>query len=129
VADNLPDGVSPGDVTLRVKLLCGTDLLDSFNTPGVWAPEDIADIVANFGLVCIQREGSDGEKIVFDHDVLYRHRSNIDFVRQLVPHDLSSTRVRQFLARGMSVKYMVLDNVIEYIHANGLYGTNVSSKM
>lgn len=30
-----------GETPIQVRLLCGSDLLDSFNTPGVWAPEDV----------------------------------------------------------------------------------------
>lgn len=37
--------------------------------------------------------------------------------------DISSTDIRKRIADGKSVKYMVRDNVIEYIYQNNLYGT------
>lgn len=33
---------APGDEDVRVKLLCGADLLDSFATPNLWADEDVS---------------------------------------------------------------------------------------
>lgn len=124
VAQSLPEGVSIDDVNVQVLMLCGTDLLESFNTPGVWAAQDIRDIVGQFGLVCIERDGTDGAKMVFENDVLYEHRHNIEFVRQWIPNDLSSTKIRQFARRGMSMKYLAADGVIEYIYEHGLYGAS-----
>jgi nicotinamide mononucleotide adenylyltransferase len=38
---NLNKNLKEGEQPIQVKLICGSDLLDSFNTPGVWAPEDV----------------------------------------------------------------------------------------
>ena len=36
---------------IRVKLLCGGDLLESFAVPGLWEDEDLKTILGEFGLV------------------------------------------------------------------------------
>jgi nicotinamide mononucleotide adenylyltransferase len=41
--------------------------------------------------------------------------------RQLIQNDVSSTKIRLFLRREMSVQYLIPAPVIEYIEENGLY--------
>ncbi|KAH9298716.1 hypothetical protein KI387_030398, partial [Taxus chinensis] len=41
--------------SLRVMLLCGADLLESFTTPGVWIPDQVKLIFRDHGVVCISR--------------------------------------------------------------------------
>uniref|UniRef100_A0A0E0QQ64 Cytidyltransferase-like domain-containing protein n=1 Tax=Oryza rufipogon TaxID=4529 RepID=A0A0E0QQ64_ORYRU len=56
------DGLADGG-SLKVMLLCGSDLLESFSIPGVWIPDQIRTICKDFGVICIRREGKDVEKI------------------------------------------------------------------
>lgn len=56
--------VQTDDMQPHVMLLCGTDLLESFTRPGVWAPEDIEAICRDFGVVCITRPGSDAYELI-----------------------------------------------------------------
>ncbi|KAI4460449.1 nicotinamide mononucleotide adenylyltransferase [Holotrichia oblita] len=79
----------PGDIyNIQVKLLCGADLLESFDTPGLWAIED----------------------------------SNITVINEWIRNDVSSTKIRRALRRNESVKYLVPDQVIDYITRQELYG-------
>lgn len=115
-----PQGPKPqGGPT--VKLLCGADVLESFGVPNLWKSEDIAQIAGHYGLVCITRAGSDAHKFIYDSDVLWRHRSNIHLVPDWVTNDISSTKVRQALRRGQSIRYLVPDLVQEYIEQHSLY--------
>lgn len=54
-------------------------------------------------------------------DSLARWRHNIHMIPQLVQNDVSSTKVRLFLKRGLSVRYLLPAPVVTYIEENGLY--------
>ncbi|XP_057461777.1 nicotinamide/nicotinic acid mononucleotide adenylyltransferase-like isoform X2 [Actinidia eriantha] len=113
-------GQIPGD-SLKVMLICGSDLLESFSIPGAWIPEQVRIICRDFGVVCIRREGQDIEKIISDDEILYEYKNSIKVVDMLVPNQISSTRVRDCISRGLSVKYLIADEVIDYIKQNHLY--------
>ena len=64
-------------------------------------------------------------------DSLARWRNNIHLISQLIQNDVSSTKVRLFLRRGLSVRYLLPAEVEEYIVQNDLYleeGTTASDK-
>ena len=54
-------------------------------------------------------------------DALAKWRHNIYVVPQMIQNDVSSTKVRLLLRRGMSVRYLTPDSVMEYIDGNELY--------
>lgn len=54
-------------------------------------------------------------------DSLARWRHNIHLIPQLIQNDVSSTKVRLFLRRGMSIRYLLPAAVVAYIEENGLY--------
>uniref|UniRef100_U5ETA0 Nicotinamide-nucleotide adenylyltransferase n=1 Tax=Corethrella appendiculata TaxID=1370023 RepID=U5ETA0_9DIPT len=109
---------------VQVKLLCGADLLQSFSVPGLWDEDDLEAILGQHGIVVISRSGSDPHQFVFNSDLLSRYKKNITIVTNWVPNEISSTLARRFLSRGLSVKYLLDDAVVEYIRKKGLYGTN-----
>lgn len=54
-------------------------------------------------------------------DNLSRWRHNIHLIHQLIQNDVSSTKVRLFLRRGLSVRYLLPSQVVDYIDEHGLY--------
>lgn len=54
-------------------------------------------------------------------EALTKWRHNIYLISQMIQNDVSSTKVRLFLRRGLSVRYLLPSTVIDYIEANGLY--------
>ncbi|TKA67509.1 hypothetical protein B0A49_04337 [Cryomyces minteri] len=50
-----------------------------------------------------------------------RQHSNIHIVPQLIQNDVSSTKIRLFAKRRMSVRYLIPDAVVEYIEEHNLY--------
>ena len=54
-------------------------------------------------------------------DNLARWRGNIHLIHQLIQNDVSSTKVRLFLRRGLSVHYLLPAQVVQYIEEHGLY--------
>ncbi|KAL2892104.1 Nicotinamide/nicotinic acid mononucleotide adenylyltransferase [Bienertia sinuspersici] len=107
--------------SLRVMLVCGSDLLESFCTPGVWLPEQIQKICGDFGIACIRREGQDVDKIILSNDILNDNKHNIKIVDELISNQISSTRIRNCISRRLSVKYLTDDEVIDYIRKHDLY--------
>ncbi|KAF8019649.1 hypothetical protein BT93_G0362 [Corymbia citriodora subsp. variegata] len=107
--------------SLKVMLVCGSDLLQSFGVPGAWIPDQVRMICKDYGMVCIRREGQDIEKIISDDGILRDYRENIKVVDELVPNQISSTRVRECISRGLSIKYLTEDEVVEYIKEHNLY--------
>src|SRR5262245_60130156 len=64
-------------------------------------------------------------------DSLARWQHNIYMISQLIQNDVSSTKVRLFLRRGLSVQYLLPAAVVEYIEENRLYldeGTSAADK-
>jgi nicotinamide mononucleotide adenylyltransferase len=54
-------------------------------------------------------------------DSLARWRNNIYPIPQLIQNDVSSTKVRLFFRRGLSVQYLLPAAVIAYTEQNNLY--------
>ncbi|XP_036188291.1 nicotinamide/nicotinic acid mononucleotide adenylyltransferase 3 isoform X2 [Myotis myotis] len=112
----------------ELKLLCGADILKTFQTPNLWKDEHIQEIVEKFGLVCVGRAGHDLKGYISDSPILQRCQHNILLVREPVQNDISSTYIRRALGHGQSVKYLLPDTVIAYIKDHNLYSTGSSCK-
>ena len=52
---------------------------------------------------------------------LQQYREKIHIMQQLIQNDVSSTKIRLFRKRGMSIRYLIPDNVVKYIDAHDLY--------
>ncbi|XP_046820575.1 nicotinamide/nicotinic acid mononucleotide adenylyltransferase 1 isoform X1 [Vespa crabro] len=122
----IPENIrnSEDQTPIQIKLLCGADLLESFGKSDLWMEEDIDTIVGQHGLVVVTREGSNPNKFIYDSDILSRHMHNIHIVTEWIPNEVSSSRIRRAFKRGESVRYLLQDSVIDYVHKNGIYNTN-----
>ncbi|KAF4549796.1 Nicotinamide/nicotinic acid mononucleotide adenylyltransferase-like protein [Elsinoe fawcettii] len=108
-----------GPKKARIALLAGADLVQTMGTPGVWAAKDIDYILANFGAFIVERSGTDIDEAL---STLQRWKDNIYVIQQLVQNDISSTKIRLFRRRDMSIRYLVPEPVVKYIEENALYG-------
>lgn len=109
---------------VQLKLLCGADLLESFDNSNIWKKTDVTEIVKKYGLVVISREGSNAQRFIYESDILYKYQKNIHIVTEWITNEVSSTRIRRAIRRGESVKYLIQDDVINYIQANNLFKTS-----
>jgi len=107
-----------GKKKCRIALLAGADLIQTMSTPGVWADKDIDYILRNFGAFIVERTGTDIDEAL---SALQAWKSNIHVIQQLVQNDISSTKIRLFLRRDMSIRYLVPEQVVDYIEDNDLY--------
>ncbi|AAS54511.2 AGR022Cp [Eremothecium gossypii ATCC 10895] len=113
---------STGDrIGVKIMLLAGGDLIESMGEPNVWADADLHHILGNYGCLIVERTGSDVRSFLLSHDIMYEHRRNILVIKQMIYNDISSTKVRLFIRRGMSVQYLLPNSVIRYIQEYGLY--------
>lgn len=122
-------GVLGGDNKTRkevkIMLLAGGDLIESFDSykdgNPVWAPEDLNMIIGKYGCVIIERTGTHIDDNLLSNESLYKHRKNIILAKQYIYNDISSTKIRLFVKRGMSIKYLLPDTVIDYIEDKNLF--------
>ncbi|CAI4047137.1 hypothetical protein N7582_003996 [Saccharomyces uvarum] len=108
-------------IGVKIMLLAGGDLIESMGEPNVWADADLHHILGNYGCLIVERTGSDVRSFLLSHDIMYEHRRNILIIKQLIYNDISSTKVRLFIRRGMSVQYLLPNSVIRYIQEHRLY--------
>jgi nicotinamide mononucleotide adenylyltransferase len=103
---------------IHVALLAGADLIQTMSTPGLWAQEDLKRILGHYGAFILERSGTDIDDALAS---LQQYRDKIHIMQQLIQNDVSSTKIRLFRKRGMSIRYLIPDEVVEYIYKHGLY--------
>lgn len=103
---------------VRIALLAGADLIQTMSTPGVWSEKDLDHILGRYGTFIVERSGTDVDDALSN---LQPWKENIYVIQQLIQNDVSSTKIRLFLRRGMSVQYLIPAPVVEYIEQNHLF--------
>lgn len=106
---------------VKIMLLAGGDLIELMGEPDVWADTDLHHILGKYGCLIVERTGSDVRSFLLSHDIMYEHRRNVLVIKQLIYNDISSTKIRLFVRRGMSVQYLLPNSVIRYIQEHKLY--------
>ncbi|KZZ87334.1 nicotinamide mononucleotide adenylyl transferase [Ascosphaera apis ARSEF 7405] len=103
---------------VRIALLAGADLIHTMSTPGVWSPKDLQHILGRYGTFIVERTGTDIDEAIAS---LQQYKANIYVIHQMIQNDVSSTKIRMFLRREMSVRYLIPGSVIDYIERHKLY--------
>ncbi|KAF7845864.1 hypothetical protein BT93_L0258 [Corymbia citriodora subsp. variegata] len=103
---------------VHISLLAGADLIQTMSQPGVWAEKDLDHILGRYGSFIVERTGTDIDEALAS---LQSYRDNIYVIQQLIQNDVSSTKIRLFLKRGMSVQFLLPAPVVEYIEQNHLF--------
>ncbi|KAF2863943.1 Nucleotidylyl transferase [Piedraia hortae CBS 480.64] len=107
-----------GKKKCQISLLAGADLIQTMSLPNVWARQDVDYILKNFGAFIVERSGTDMDEALA---ALQPWKDNIWKIPQLVQNDVSSTKIRMFRRRDMSIRYLVPEPVAQYIEDNHLY--------
>ncbi|XP_048458367.1 nicotinamide/nicotinic acid mononucleotide adenylyltransferase 2 isoform X1 [Rhincodon typus] len=122
---NLGTAMRYEEIELRILLLCGSDLLESFCIPGLWNEEDMEMIVGDFGIVVVPRDNVDSDRILNQSSLLRKYKDNILAVKDDTNHPMSvvsSTKSRLALQHGDGHVVEYLNQpVIDYILQNQLY--------
>ncbi|KAM7204924.1 hypothetical protein V8F20_003386 [Naviculisporaceae sp. PSN 640] len=114
-------GIEGVDGTMRkarIALLAGADLVMSMGEPGLWSPTDLDVILGSYGAFIIERSGTDVDEALAS---LRQYENNIWVISQVIQNDISSTKVRLFLKKDLSVRYLIPDPVVEYIEEHHLF--------
>lgn len=90
-----------GKRPVRIALLSGADLLETMSHPGVWAHEDLDHILGRYGAFIIERIGTDLNAAI---KALEQWKNQIWTIPQLIQNDVSSTKIRLFLQKDMSIR-------------------------
>ncbi|KAL8905035.1 MAG: hypothetical protein Q9207_002891 [Kuettlingeria erythrocarpa] len=104
-----------GRKPVRIVLLAGADLIQTMSTPGVWSQDDLDHILGKYGVFIVERTGTDIDDALA---TLTPWRHNIWVIPQLIQNDVSSTKIRLFLRREMSVRRLIR---YQYIEEHKLY--------
>jgi len=104
----------------------GADLIQTMSTPGVWSEKDLDHILGRFGTFIVERTGTDIDSAL---ENLQHWKSNIRVIQQLISNDISSTKIRLFLRREMSIQYLIPAPVIDYIEHHGIYQEDGASSV
>ena len=114
-------GIQVGDGNRRpvqVALLAGADLIHTMSSPGVWSKKDLDHILGRYLTFVVERSGTPIDEAMAS---LQPWKENIYVIQQLIQNDVSSTKIRLFLRREMSVRYLIPVPVIRYIEEHHLY--------
>lgn len=94
----------------RLFLVCGSDLVDAMGDPNKWPVESVERLLSVTRLLVKTRQNQLEPQQQYP---LFR-------IKHWVP-PLSSSLVREYLVKGLSVRHMVPDPVFEYIRLHQLY--------
>ncbi|TVY22764.1 Nicotinamide/nicotinic acid mononucleotide adenylyltransferase, partial [Lachnellula hyalina] len=119
-------GVISVQVPAKICLLAGADLVQTMSTPGVWSSDDLDHILGMYGACIIEREGTDIDDALSS---LQNYKDNIHVVKQLIQNNVSSTKIRLFLRKELSIRYLIPSPVINYIEEHNLYQEDGISSM
>eukprot|EP00898_Chlorokybus_atmophyticus_P007187 jgi/Chlat1/746/Chrsp104S08609 len=89
---------------------------------------ELREILEQHGVVCAARSGLDVGQLVESHEVLRDHKDGIVVIEERIHNSVSSTRIRQELREGRSIKYTLPDSVIQYIREQGLYAADATAR-
>jgi len=100
----------------ELRLIIGTDNLKELEN---WY--EIKDLLNRFKVIVLARDEDNIDEIINNHNLLSKYASSFVKSNVSVRTNLSSSFVRDLFKQNKSVKYLLPDEVIEYIKNNNLY--------
>ena len=100
----------------QVCFLMGSDNLKELET---WNNAD--RLISEYKIYLLTRNDDDINQIINESDFLSSHRENLIIAKDNIIGNISSTYVRRKIREGKSVRYLVSDDVYNYIKEHNLY--------
>lgn len=100
----------------EIRLIIGTDNLKELDT---WY--EIEQLLNRFKVIVLARDEDNIEDIINNHNLLSKYAPSFVKANISVRTNLSSSFVRNEIKNNNSIKYLLPDEVIEYIKNNNLY--------
>ena len=100
----------------QIWFLTGSDNLKKIHT---WKGAE--ELVSNYKILVMVRNQDNIKEIIKNSKLLNNYKENIFELNPEARNDISSTFVRLQIKNGKSIKYMLPDEVYEYIERNNLY--------
>ena len=100
----------------NIYFTIGTDNLKLLYTWG-----NAKKLITNFKVLVLERDEDKIDEIIENDEFLKQYKSSFIKVKENIKSNISSTFVREKIKKGKSIRYLVPDEVIEYIEKNNLY--------
>lgn len=100
----------------EIGFLIGSDNLKEFHT---W--ERAEELISKYKIFVMERNQDKIEDIIKENELLNCYKENIKKLNQEIRSNFSSTYVRSQIRKQKSVRYLLPDEVYEYIEKNKLY--------
>jgi nicotinate-nucleotide adenylyltransferase len=100
----------------KIAFLMGSDNLRDIP---IWYKAE--ELLSEFTFMIVMRDGDDFKEIIESSEVLKMNKHNLINVKAIIRNDGSSTYVRELIRAGKSIRYLVTDEVYEYIQNNNLF--------
>ena len=99
-----------------VSFLVGSDNLKDVSR---W--RNAEELLQTYQVIVMERDTDSVEKIIEQDEILQRVKKNILVLKQDIKSNYSSTYVREQIKQGKSVRYLMPDEVFQYIQEHELY--------
>lgn len=100
----------------QIWFLIGSDNLKEIHT---WKKAE--DLLSKYKIIVMERNNDNIEEIIKQNKLLNNYKENIKKLNNEIRSNFNSTYVRNQIKKQKSVKYLLPDDVYEYIQKNNLY--------
>ena len=100
----------------QIWFIVGTDNLKILYT---WKRAE--DLVSKYKILVMERESDSMQEIVEENPLYVQYKQNFIAIDQGIRSNYNSTYVRNQIKKGKSVRYLLPNEVLEYIERNKLY--------
>lgn len=100
----------------RIWFLIGSDNLKKLHT---W--KKVEELLSRYKVIVMERNADKIEDIINQNELLKMYKENINRLDEKIKSNISSSYIRSQIKRQKSVRYVIPDEICEYINENNLY--------